>query len=228
MKRPEDIRVPPRDWVRVLQLAYPFLRNKAGDLLLVGSQALSLYMKNPLRSKDLDLLSAQVGFGQIERLSSELAKMKNVKVTTNTAQTRMFGSRKMTTYGIELRIEGRPFIVELFDRVLDGQAPTVLQPYVEPIKRWDLEIWAPDREATMALRLAFRQPEGISRFNATRLNSFVKENRKSLRLERVASILKEWNIYELVEKNLVDLYQRNNLRITGDTIIVPEIKNKLK
>jgi len=145
VKRPEDIRVPPRDWVRVLQLAYPFLRNKAGDLLLVGSQALSLYMKNPLRSKDLDLLSAQVGFGQIERLSSELAKMKNVKVTTNTAQTRMFGSRKMTTYGIELRIEGRPFIVELFDRVLDGQAPSVLQPYVEPIKRWDLEIWAPDR-----------------------------------------------------------------------------------
>jgi len=228
VNRPKDIRVPPRDWVRVLQVAYPFLRNKAGDLLLFGSQALSLYMKSPLRSKDLDLLSAQVGFVQIDGLSSELAKMKDVKVTTNTLQTRMLESRKMLTYGIELRIEGRPFIVELFDRVLDGQAASLVQPYVELTKRWDLEIWAPDRDATMALRLAFRQPEGIGRFNATRLNSFVKENRTSLRFKRVARILKEWNVYELVEKNLVDLYQRHKFRIMGDTMIVPGIKEKLK
>jgi predicted nucleotidyltransferase len=230
MKRPEDIRTPPKDWVKVLRVAYPFLRNKekVGDLVLFGSQALSIYMKSPLRSKDLDLLSEQIGPPEVERLSRELAVLEDVEIKTTTIQTRMFGPRKMTTYGLELRVRGKPFFVELFDRILDGQPPSMLQPYVEPVRRWNLEVWAPDLEATMALRLSFRQPEGISRFNATRLNSFVRENRNSLRFNRVASILKNWKMEVLVEKNLVDLYRRNGLRIIGDNKILPGIDKKLK
>ena len=110
---------------------------------------------------------------------------------------------------------------------MDGQAPSILQPYVEPVKRWKLEVWAPDREATVALRMAFRQPEGISRFNATRLNAFVDENRRSIRFKRVSSILKNWNIEDWVEKNLIDLYRRNRLRIIGDSKIIPGIEKKL-
>ena len=230
MKRPNEIRTPPKDWIEILRVAYPFLRNKekVGDLALYGSQALSIYMKSPLRSKDLDLVSSQVGPRQVDRLIGEISVLENIEVRTNTVQTRMFGPRKMTTYAIELRINGKPFIVELFDRILNGQPPSVLQPYVEPIERWDLEIWAPDRDATMALRLSFRQPEGISRFNATRLNSFVQENASSLRFNRVASILKNWGMEALVEKNLVDLYRKNRLRITGDYKIIPGIEKKLK
>jgi hypothetical protein len=225
-----EIRAPPRDWIEILRVAYPFLRNKekVGDLALYGSQALSIYMKSPLRSKDLDLVSSQVGPRQVDRLIGELGVLENIEVRTNTVQTRMFGPRKMMTYAIELRINGKPFMVELFDRILDGQPPSVLQPYVELIKRWDLEIWAPDRDATMALRLSFRQPEGISRFNATRLNSFVQENVSSLRFNRVASILKNWGMEALVEKNLGDLYRKNRLRITGDYKIIPGIEKKLK
>ena len=230
MKRPMEIRAPPRDWIEILRVAYPFLRSKekVGDLALFGSQALSIYVKSPLRSKDLDLLSGQVGPRQVDRLSGELGVLQNVEVRTSTVQTRMFGPRKMTTYTIELRVNGKPFMVELFDRILDGQPPSVLQPYIEPIKRWGLDIWAPDRDATMALRLSFRQPEGISRFNATRLNSFVQENLGSLRFNRVASILKNWEMEALVEKNLVDLYRKNRLRITGDNKILPGIEKKLK
>ena len=230
MKRPMEIRAPPRDWIEILRVAYPFLRSKekVGDLALFGSQALSIYVKSPLRSKDLDLLSGQVGPSQVDRLSGELGVLQNVEVRTSTVQTRMFGPRKMTTYTIELRVNGKPFMVELFDRILDGQPPSVLQPYIEPIKRWGLDIWAPDRDATMALRLSFRQPEGISRFNATRLNSFVRENLGSLRFNRVASILKNWGMEALVEKNLVDLYRKNRLRITGDNKILPGIEKKLK
>jgi hypothetical protein len=230
VKRPKEIRAPPKDWIEILRVAYPFLRNKekVGDLALYGSQALSIYMKSPLRSKDLDLVSSQVGPRQVDRLIGELGVLENIEVRTNTVQTSMFGPRKMTTYAIELRINGKPFMVELFDRILDGQPPSVLQPYVELIKRWDLEIWAPDRDATMALRLSFRQPEGISRFNATRLNSFVQENVSSLRFKRVASILKNWGMEALVEKNLVDLYRKNRLRITGDYKIIPGIEKKLK
>jgi hypothetical protein len=225
-----EIRAPPRDWIEILRVAYPFLRSKekVGDLALFGSQALSIYVKSPLRSKDLDLLSGQVGPSQVDRLSGELGVLQNVEVRTSTVQTRMFDSRKMTTYTIELRVNGKPFMVELFDRILDGQPPSVLQPYIEPIERWGLDIWAPDRDATMALRLSFRQPEGISRFNATRLNSFVQENLGSLRFNRVASILKKWGMEALVEKNLVDLYRKNRLRITGDNKVLPGIEKKLK
>ena len=230
MKRPKEIRAPPKDWVEVLRVAYPFLRNKqkVGDLVLFVSQTLSVYMKSSLRSKDLDLLSGQVGPRQIEALSKELGTLNNVEVRANTVHTRMFGPRKMTTYAIELRIRGVPFFVELFDRILDGQPPSILRPYVDLAKRWKLEIWVPDREATMALRLSFRQPEGITRFNATRLNSFIKENRNRLRFNQVASILRSWKMEAWVTKNLIDLYQRNNLRIIGDSKIIPGIEKKLR
>ncbi len=228
MKKPQDVRVASSEWVSILKVAFPLLREKAGDLVLFGSQALSIYMMSPLRSKDLDLLSTHVGPVQIDKLSTELAKLNDVESRSITTQTRMFGSRKMTTYAIELRIKGRPFFVEVFDRILDGQAPGILQPYVEPVKRWKLEIWAPDREATVALRLAFRRPEGISRFNGTRLDSFIRENRRSIRFNRVRSILETWNIEKWVENNLIDLYQRNGLRITGDSMIIPGIEKKLK
>jgi hypothetical protein len=44
----------------------------------------------------------------------------------------------------------------------------------------------------------------------------------------VASILKNWGMEALVEKNLVDLYRKNRLRITGDYKIIPGIEKKLK
>lgn len=230
MKRPEEIRAAPREWVEILRVAYPFLRERQsiGDLVLFGSQALSIYMKSPLRSKDLDLLSAQVSLRQIEELSSELSKLKNVECRSTTVQTRMFDTRKMRTYAIELRVAGKPFFVESFDTILDGRPTTLLEPYLELKKRWNLEIWVPEREATLALRLAFRQPEGITSLNAMRLNSFMHENRKDLRLTRLTSILKDWQIEQWVERNLVGLYKRNRIRIIDDNKIIPGIEGKLK
>ncbi len=230
MKRPKEIRAPPKEWVKILLVAYPFLREKKsiGDLVLFGSQALSIYMRSPLRSKDLDLLSAQVSYRHMEELSSQLSQLENVESRSITAQTKVFGPRKMRTYAIELRIAGKPFFVELFDSILNGKPTTLLAPYLALEKRWGLEIWVPEPEAILALRLAFRLPEGISRFNATRLNSFIHENRRSMRFNRVASILKDWKIEGWVEKNLIDLYRRNKLRITGDGMIIPEIEKKLK
>jgi hypothetical protein len=143
---------------------------------------MSLYMKSPLRSKDLDLVSTQVGLGQMEALADRLSRIQNVEYKTTTVQTKKFDSRKMTTYAIELRVDRKPFFVELFDSILDGRPPSILQPYVEPRKRWDMEIWLPNREAVIALRLAFRPPEGVTRLNATRLNRFIRENRRSLNL----------------------------------------------
>ena len=229
MKRPQEIRTAPRDWVRLLQIAYRFLREQeVGDLLLYGSQAMSLYMRSPLRSKDLDLLSSQVSLARMEALAEKLAEIERVEYRTTTVQTRRFDDRKMVTYAIELRVSGRPFFVELFDSVLDARPLSILQPYIESIERWGLEVWSTNREATLALRLAFRQPEGISRLNATRINSFIRENLRSLDFGHVASILKDWAVENWVERNLVQLYRKNRLRIINDYLIVPEIDKKMK
>jgi len=226
LKRPQEIRAAPKEWISLLQTAYTFLREQgAGDLTLYGSQAMSVYMKNPLRSKDLDLLSSQVSLRQAEALGEKLAEIKNVEYWSTSVQTRKFDDRKMTTYAIELRAGGKPFFVELFDRILDGQPLSLLQPYVELTNRWNLEFWAPSREATVALRLAFRQPEGITRLNATRLNSFIRENKRSLNLGQVDLILRSWRVVEWVERNLIELHRRHRLRIMYDHRMVPGIES---
>jgi predicted nucleotidyltransferase len=223
LKRPEEIRAAPQEWVRVLQVAYEFLRKKqsVGDLVLFGSQAMSIYMRNPLRSKDLDLLSNQVSSRQINSLAKELTHLADVQTRATTVQTRMFDAKKMTTHAIELRVGGLPFFVEIFDRILDGLPTSLLTPYIELKKRWNLEIWTPSLEATVALRLAFRQPEGITRFDAMRLNSLIRENRRSLDFDQLNSILKKWGIESWAEKNLVTLYRRNRVRTLNDDRILP-------
>jgi len=154
--------------------------------------------------------------------------MENVQYRTTTVQTKKFNGRKMTTYAIELRVNRKPFFVELFDSLLDGRPPSILQAYVEQKERWDLEFWLPNREATLALRLAFRPPEGISHLNATRLNSFIRENRRSLDFRKVRSILREWGIMNWVKGNLRELYRRNRMRIMDDRKIVPDIEEKFR
>ena len=227
MKRPQDIRAAPKEWIALLRATYEFFwEQKIGDLVLYGSQAMSVYMKTPLRSKDLDLLSSQVSLRQMETLADKLSEIKGVEHRTTSAQTRTFEDRKMTTYAIELRVNSKPFFLEIFDKVLDGRSPSILQPYVAPRKRWDLDFWSPTREAIVALRLAFRQPEGITRLNAIRLNRFIRENHRSLRLKLVRSIIQEWGIEDWVEKNLVDLHNRNRIRILKDHKMIHGIEHK--
>lgn len=189
---------------------------------------MSVYMKSPLRSKDLDLLSSQVSFRQMEALVDKLSEIKEVEYRTTTVQTRRFEDRKMTTYAIELRVSGKPFFVEIFDKILDGRPLSILRPYVESTKRWALDFWSPTREAVVVIRLAFRQPEGITRFNATRLNSFIQENRRSLDFKQVGMIIKEWGIENWVENNLMQLYRRNRLRVLSDNKIIPGIERKIR
>jgi len=229
LKRPREIRAAPKEWIPLLRVAYSFLRRQGiGDLLLYGSQAMSVYMKNPMRSKDLDLLSSQVSLRQMEALADKLSEINEVQYKTTIAQTRKFDDRKMTTYAIELRVSGRPFFVKVFDKILDGRPPSILQAYVVPTKRWTIDFWSPTREAIVVLRLAFRQPEGITRLNAMRLNSFIQENRRSLDFEQVAKIVKDWGIENWVENNLTQLYRRNRIRILNDRKIVPGVERRIK
>ncbi len=119
----------------------------------------------------------------------------------------------MRTYSVELRINGKPFFVEVFDSVLDGRPLSILSEQVRKVRKWGVQLWAPSLEAVLALRLAFRRPEGISRLNATRLNRLIQENRKNLKVRTVRRLVHEWGATRTVSENLAELHKTHRLTI---------------
>jgi len=213
MKKPVEIRAPARDWLQLLRTVFPYLRDRGvGDLLLFGSNAMSIYLDNPLRTKDLDLVSSQYGPLHHSSLREHLLHV-GIEVRSSTVQTKPLTHGDMTIYTVELRLDGRPFFVEIFDRVLDGKPVSILTPYVQHVKKWDLEVWVPCLNAVVALRLAFRQPEGINRFNATRLNTLIKKNEDIIDPSTIGKIITEWGVHEMVRTNLEGLRKTHRMRI---------------
>lgn len=222
MKRPAEIGTAPRDWLLVLKTAYPFLVDGGiGDLLLFGSQALSVYLNNPLRSKDLDLVSSQFGPRHLESLRKHL-ETSGLETRSTTIQSKPLPKARMTIYTVELRLDAKPFFLEIFDKILDGQNPSVLTPYAQRVHKWNHDLWAPSTNAVVALRLSFRQPEGISRLNATRLNSFIQQNRSKLNFDEIRSIINQWGMESRVKDNLRTLRKSHRLKILNENMLYPE------
>lgn len=223
MRRPSEIRTPPATWIPVLRESYSFLRNAGvGDLLLYGSQALSVYMKYPLRSKDIDLVSTQIPPRLLDELTQRFTSLSEIP-PKNTVTTRVAKKRLSRTYSIYLRIQGYPIVIEIFDSVLDGEDPRILREHVKPVRRWKLDLFAPTPEAVVVLRLSFRPQERISRLNAVRLNRFIMANRSKLRFRQISQLIDEWGTRELIRENLRELFFRHKMRIVYDKKIEPEI-----
>jgi len=227
MKRPVEVRASPNEWIEVLKAAYPFLVSKGiGNLILYGSQAMSFYMKNPLRSKDLDLLTDQIGPKVFDDLTSHLKSTRpsGAEFRTTTIQTIPFDERMMTIYSVEMQILKRPFILEIFNAVLDGLSPSILSPYLQQGKKWGVNVWVPSRDAVVALRLCFRPPQGISRLNATRLNSFIRDNEARIHRGKIGEIVVSWGKADLVRTNLDQLRKQYSQKITGQEKLLAAIE----
>jgi hypothetical protein len=223
MKRPPEIRTAPRDWLLILKTAYPFLVNLGiGDLLLFGSQALSIYLKSPLRSKDLDLVSSQIGPRLLEALRKHL-ESSGLETRNTTVQSKPLAKARMTIYTVELRLGAKPFFLEIFDRILDGQNPSILTPHAQRTRKWNLDLWAPSPNAVVALRLSFRQPEGISRLNAIRLNNFILQNQSKLDFDQIKTMIAQWEMHARVKENLRILHKSHRLRIVNENLLYPRL-----
>jgi hypothetical protein len=226
MKRPAEIRTAPRDWLLVLKTAYPFLVNQGiGDLLLFGSQALSVYLHNPLRSKDLDLVSSQLGPGHLEALRKHL-ETSGLETRSTTVQSKPLAKARMTIYTVELRLSSKPFFLEIFDKILDGQNSSILTPYAQRARKWNLDLWAPSPNAVVALRLSFRQPEGISRLNAIRLNNLIRQNRRKLDFNEIKTMITQWEMDGRVKENLRILHKNHKLRIVNENLLYARLDQK--
>jgi hypothetical protein len=162
-----------------------------------------------------------MGPGQLELLRDHLSKTPGIDVRSTSVQSRPLAKGDLKTFSIELRLEERPFFLEIFDKILDGRPPSILTSHVQEIERWGIRLWVPTPSALVALRLCFRPPEGISRLNAVRLNRFLREEKTRISLPEVRRIISEWQLWTLVQENLDDLYKRHRLRITHAEKILP-------
>ncbi|MBO3802847.1 MAG: hypothetical protein JTT11_03070 [Candidatus Brockarchaeota archaeon] len=228
MRRPAEIRAPPALWIPVLRESYAFLRGSGiGDLLLYGSQAMSVYMRYPLRSKDIDLVSTQMRPPLLDELTKRLAVFSD-EVPKNAVMARVAERGLARTYSIYLWTRGYPLIVEIFDTILGGKDPKVLRAHIRPVSKWNMDFYAPTPEAIVALRLSFSPPERISRLNAVRLNRFIKAKERQLNYKEILGMVEEWGTLELVRDNLKELYKRHKMRILHDSEICPRILDVLK
>jgi len=228
MRRPSVVTASPKDWVAVLEVTYQSLLDQGiGNPLLFGSQAMSFYMGNPLRSKDLDFVTDQFGPNSLDALTKVLSEQRpaGAEIITTNVHTRFFDRSKMRTYSVEMRIKRRAFFLEIFDAVLDGRPPSVLTPYVQHGKRWGVGLWVPSREAVLSLRLCFRQPEGLSRLNASRLNRFIEDNKAKIRNREVGEIIVAWGQADLVRKNLEQLERLHRQKVIGQQEILDAVRS---
>jgi hypothetical protein len=185
------------------------LRLGASDVWVFGSQAMSLHMaKRALASKDLDLLASSLTIRMIEKLCNDLAPFSEGRPPNYLFQSPMRDGRRQPFFSVSLApLRERPFIIEIF-QTYDGYDLSKLTPYASYVTRWNQEFQTLSIEAIIGTRLAFRPPERISKFNADRLNRFIRSIRNKINWNKVENFSREFQLQQRIIENLKDLKRR--------------------
>jgi len=196
--------VPAKVWVDVLSRINPILAaSHVTDMILFGSQAMSVYMERALASKDIDLIAPNITQNTLERTRDALRPIA-VQTPTYDHLVGEYAGRAYPVSHIYLRhVSGFPFVVEFFENFL-GYESNRLNPYLTLKNRWGLELQVPLPEAIIATRLAFRPPERVSRFNASRLNRFIKHIHH-VDWTTVNAFIEAFELRAVVQENLAQL-----------------------
>ena len=190
-------------WKEVLVPVYKELTNLgAGDVWVYGSQAMSLYMKRPLTSKDLDLLATGMTIDIAKELCKRLAPLSDLKNPYFTFQNLERENKPNPVFSIYLSSRNeRPFAVELF-QTYNGHDLRELTPYVNYLERWKNEFQTLTVEGIIGTRLAFRPPDRISPFNAERLNRFIETVRDKIDWSKVEEFSRNFELQGKISENL--------------------------
>ena len=167
-------RAPAKIWIDVLTRITPILaESHVTDMVLFGSQAMSVYMERALASKDIDLIAPGITPNTLEKTCDEL---RQIAAQTPTYD-HLVGEYAGRTYPVShiylKHMSGFPFVIEFFENFL-GYESNRLNPFITLKNKWGLELQVLLPEAIIATRLAFRPPERVTPFNASRLNRFIK------------------------------------------------------
>lgn len=211
-------RVPAKIWIEVLKKITPLLAEcNVNDVILFGSQAMSVYTERALASKDIDLIAPVMSINGLERLRNELTPLASQRPTYD-YQVGEYLGRKYPVRHIYLKHRnGYPFVLEFFENFL-GYESTRLTPFLTFKEKWGLWLQVPLPEAIIATRLAFRPPERITPFNASRLNRFIKTLGR-VDWSQVNAFIDTFELRTVIAQNLAALSSKR-ISISGSSRII--------
>jgi hypothetical protein len=160
-------------------------------------------MERALASKGIDLIAPGMTQNALEKTRDAL---KQIAVQTPTYD-HLVGEYAGRTYPVShiylKHTDGFPFVIEFFENFL-GYESNRLNPFLTLKNKWGLGLQVLLPEAIIATRLAFRPPERISPFNASRLNRFIKHVHH-VDWRTVNAFIDAFELRTVVEGNLAEL-----------------------
>jgi hypothetical protein len=217
-------RPPAKIWIDVLKKTMPILAEcHVNDVILFGSQAMSVYMERALASKDIDLIAPAVTINTLEKLCDELTQIAEKKPAYDYFVEEYLGRRYPVGHIYLKHKSGFPFVLEFFQNFL-GYEVTRLTPFLTFKEKWGLWLQVPSPEAIIGTRLAFRPPERITPVNASRLNRFIRKLGK-VDWSEVNAFIDAFELRSIIRENLLALRSKQ-ISITGSSKVAPTTGNK--
>lgn len=211
-------RAPAKIWIDVLTRITPILvESHVTDMILFGSQAMSAYMERALASKDIDLIAPGMTANTLEEARDVLKQIAAQRPTYDHVVGEYSGRRFPVSHIYLKHMNGSPFVIEFFENFL-GYESNRLNPFLTLKNKWGLDLQVPIPEAIIATRLAFRAPERISPFNASRLNRFI-EHIHHVDWRMVNAFIDAFELRTIVEGNIAEL-RTKRISIKGTSKIM--------
>jgi len=211
-------RPPAKIWIDVLRRITPILaESHVTDMILFGSQAMSAYMVRALASKDIDLIAPGMTPSILEKTREELKQIAAQTPTYDHLVSEYAGRPYPVSHIYLKHMSGFPFVIEFFENFL-GYESKRLNSFLTLKNKWGMELQVLLPEAIIATRLAFRPPERLSPFNASRLNRFIKHVRH-IDWRIVNAFIDAFELRAVVTENLVGL-RAKGISINGASKIM--------
>jgi hypothetical protein len=202
-------RSPARVWIDVLRRIMPVLAaSEANDVVLFGSQAMSVYTPRALASKDLDLIVPGVTVSILEKLCVELAGPDSGRPEYDFMVGEYSGRRYPLGHIYLKHAYQHPLVVEFFQTFL-GFETRRLTPFLTLKERWGMRFQVLTPEAIVGSRLSFRPPERITPFNARRLARFISSMGEEIDWSEVVSFMDAFDLRGVAIDNLRELKSRH-------------------
>lgn len=211
-------RAPAHVWIDVLRRITPILsKSDANDVILFGSQAMSVYTKRALASKDLDLIVPGITIRLLEALCDGLQQISGKKPVYDYTVGEYLGRRYPVGHIYLAHISGFPVVLEFFETFL-GFESRRLTPFLIFKQKWGLNVQVLTPEVIIGSRLAFRPPERITPFNARRLNLFISTLGSIIDWSAVNVFIDEFGLRPTVNENISELATKR-ISISGSSNI---------
>ena len=190
----------------------------ANDVILFGSQAMSVYTRRALASKDLDLIVPGITIGILERCCEELSRVAERRPDYDFHVGEYLG-RSYPVGHIYLRHRsGYPLVVEFFQTFL-GYESRMLTRFLTFRERWGTRVQVLTPEAIIGARLSFRPPERITPFNAMRLSRFIRTMGGGIDWAKVNSFIDTFGLRDIARENIDELRSKQ-ISIPGTSKIL--------